>query len=268
MNEQFMKNIRVWWKSIDRLQVSLSWCFFQYADSLQKAIEQKREEVYEEEVKKWKKIWDSNLYRVDDMLITDDCCHILLGIMQWSQLFVVKYCEDLFTTVEENQFPNGIACGVLIETSDDTFLFWQRSNTSAWRSGGEIALVWWTLQPDEWVVQSYQWFYSHILRELEEEIWILQSHIVYSKIIGIQRMQNGWIGFAYYTKLSISASEANKFFLDRTDDEMKNLLSIPRGEVIAFLYERCYKDWVLTRTLWLACEYLIEIFKYTTPSVK
>jgi len=43
--------------------------------------------------------------------------------MKWSQMFIVKFCQDLFDTVKEENFASGIACAILLETVDGKFVF-------------------------------------------------------------------------------------------------------------------------------------------------
>jgi 8-oxo-dGTP pyrophosphatase MutT (NUDIX family) len=263
MNQQFMKTIRKWRKPIDWLDVTLSWNVFTYPDWIQQQVEKKRIEIYKKEQVAGKKIWDSDLYRVDTMEIGEDVCKMKLGIMKWSQMFVVKFCQDLFDTVQEENFASGIACALLLETVDGQFVFWVRNGNSAWKPWWDFALIWWTLHPDEWIVDSYQWLYEHLIRELFEEIWVPASSIQETKIVWIQRMQNGGIWFVYYMQLHCSKDDVKMMFTQRTDDEMTDLYFVDRTSVQNFLHNYCFDNWVCTRTMWLCTEYIEEIFIHT-----
>lgn len=263
MNQQFMKIIRKWRKPIDWIDISLSWNVFTYPEWLQQQIEQKRNEIYESEKANGKKIRDSLMYRVDAMEIWEESCWLKIGTMNWSLQFTVKFCQDLFFTLDEEVFPSGIACWALIETTDGKFIFGIRNDNTAWRKWWEIAIVWWTLEPSEWIVTSYQWFYDHVCRELHEEIGVSVALIADTHIIWIQRMKNGWIWFIYYLQLSCNSEEVRKLFWQRTDDEMSDVCFVDRNEVVDFLYQYSYENNVLIKPIGLCIDYLQEIFIHT-----
>lgn len=260
MNPNFMKTLRKWWKPIDWLDVSLSWKVFKYPAEIQKQIEIKQNEMYVREVAKGKKIRDDDLYRVDEIEISEVSCRLSLGIMKWSELFLIKHYPEIWEQLEEKYFSNGIACSALVETSDGFFLFWERSNKYAGRNGWEIGMIGGTLSPDEWKVYSFQWFYDHLLRELHEEAGVWSEYVQDAKMVGIQRMSNGGIAFLYYLSLHVAKNEVDTLFTQEHDGEFQWLQYIPRAEVIGFLKDLCFEHGILKKTMGLQIDYLEEIF--------
>lgn len=236
---------------------------YKYPPAIQKQVEEKRKILYEEEIAKGKKMRDSDLYRVDAMDISDDSCSLSLGRMKWSEQFILKHHKELWEQLDASEYPNGIAVSALIETNDGYFIFGERWDIYATRQTWDIAMIGGTLQPDETQVNSYQWFYDHIVQELTEETGIADQYIYNSMIVGIQRMQNGWIAFVYYFKLTIDSTEILKLFDLREDMEMSALKFVAKTEVIGFLKDLCFKDWILRRTMGLQIDYLEEIFRNT-----
>lgn len=197
------------------------------------------------------------------MDISDDRCSLSLGTMKWSELHIARYLDQELELLDEKNYPHGIAIASLIETNDAYFIFGERWNTSAGKDVWQISMIWWTLQPDEAIVDSYRWFYDHILRELHEEVWIGDQYIFDNKIVGIQRMQNGWIGFIYYLRLNLSKDQCMYMFEQENDEEFQALKFVAKTEVIGFLKDLCFKDWILRRTMGLQIDYLEEIFRNT-----
>ena len=112
-------------------------------------------------------------------------------------------------------------------------------------------------------METYVWFYDHVCRELLEETGVEASTVADAKIVWIQRMQNGWIAFIYYLALTLTEEEIAAAFAQRSDDEITDLVYIDRVQVRDYLYDACYEDDDLKRTLWLCCEYVDEILKNT-----
>lgn len=264
MNPDFMKQLWVGYKPIDWLDVSVTDNIFKYPPSIQEQVQDARSDIYTQEIAKGKKIRDSDLYRVHAMDISDEQCCLELGLMKWSEHHIMKKYEHLWEQLMPDQYPNGIACSALIETNDWYYIFGERSQNYGTRIWWAVAMIGGTLQPDEWKVFSYIWFYDHILRELYEEIGIKDQYVYDSNIVGIQRMQNGGIAFVYYLRLQISSDEVQYMFDTNSDDEFRAIQMIHKDKVINFLYTLCYKNWILHRTLWLNIDYIKEITKHTT----
>lgn len=261
MNPIFMKILWKWWKPIDWLDITVTNKVFKYPSIIQAKVEKKRAAIFISETEKGKKIRDSDLYRVDDIDISGDGCKIGLWIMRWSEHYVMRYLSKSKALLTEKSLSNGIACSALIETNDGYFVFWERGNNNAGSKGWQIALVGWTLHPDEGKVDSYLWFYDHVLRELQEETGIASQYIYDSKFVGIQRMYNGGIGFVYYLRLWIWKDAVQYLFEQENDGEFQSLKFVPRDEVKGFLENICFKNGVLKRTMGLQIDYLEEIFR-------
>jgi hypothetical protein len=263
MNPNFLKILWKWWKPVDWLGISVTGKVFAYPKEIQEQIDTKWNEMYERETAKGKKMRDSPLYRIDSLDITEETCRISLWVMKYSQLFIPKHVPSLLESIDPLYYPNGIAVGTLIETSDGYFIFGIRGKTHAGREGGEIAMIGGTLQPDETQVSSYQWFVDHLYTEIKEETWVWSQYVCDTKLVGIQRMSNGGIAFTYYVKLLIEKDSVLENFEKDSDEELASLKFLPGDEVIGFLRESsCDEQGNIKRSLGMSIEYMKEILQH------
>jgi hypothetical protein len=263
MNPNFMKILWKWWKPVDWLDVSVTGNIFSYPPEIQQQIDEKWNAMYISETAKGKKMRDSPLYRVEMINISDEQCSIWLGEMKYSQLFIPKHVPSILEFIDPQYYPNGIAVGTLIETSDGYFIFGTRGKVHAGRQWWEIAMIGGTLQPDETQVDSSQGFVDHLYKEIQEETWVWSQYIQDTKLVGIQRMSNGGIAFTYYIKLLLEKDNVQEIFEKESDEELASLKFLPNNEVIEFLKESSFdKNWNIIRSLGMSVEYIQEILAH------
>ena len=128
-------------------------------------------------------------------------------------------------------FSAGLIIGGFVETSDNYFIFIDRSTKSISRSridfiGGIM---------DKVNAGNGLDLLSHSYQEIEEEINITQSQIESNTILGLVLCNSGNVIIVTSTKLKIKYEEVMEYFSHKHDEEVQDLVKVEKENLANFV---------------------------------
>jgi len=174
------------------------------------------------------KIWDGTTYRLNTLKIYENSLDLELSTVKFS---TINGYRDIFKKYDLNTeyYIDHISVGALIKTSDNKYLFGERSGKTAARS--PIDLIGGGASKDELEITSGEDFETLLLKEIEEETNLDLNHIKKSEIIGIVRSQSTNVIIIFEVILNISSQNVLRLFKQRGDDEMKSLVFVEQANL-------------------------------------
>jgi hypothetical protein len=192
-------------------------------------------EIYSKAKDEGKEIWISNYYRLDELKQNNNKLDLTLSTIPFS--LILGYRElGLLQNLHQDYYTNHMSVGSLVQTSDNKYIFGERSGKTMSRSN--IDMIGGGLNTTEINLNSGEDIYQMLIKEFEEEISLKFSDISSSECIGIVLSRNMNVIFIFETKLKISSEKLYSNFKSINDKkELKDLIFIDEDKLGGYLDE-------------------------------
>lgn len=179
-------------------------------------------DVLEQAAKTKREIWDSALYRLEEVIAVDNSLHFKLSTIVFSaRLMMKKYTAEIKRLGFEYS-PRGIFNSCLVETTDGYFVFIKKSQK--YFSTKEYAWVGGVLSKDEREIKSGQDLFASARREVVEELGVSFLQID-ETVLKIGYLTENWnVCLLFSIKLSLSKTEVLEIFRSNSDGEAADLV--------------------------------------------
>lgn len=203
---------------------------------IDKSLEQKAkiawEKIFQESNEEF---WDGTCYRLDNIEeVKKGSLNFEISTIKYS--LVIGYKEiSKENKLAPEQYSNHISTGGLIKTTDDIYIF---GNKSEDLKNPQISLIGGGLQEDELKVNSGRDIERNLFKEIKEEINLSKQDVLSNKIIGILMSGSSGIIIVFETTLNISSQQVLENFKKRSDKEIKSLVFIQQNKLKGFVAEQ------------------------------
>ena len=198
---------------------------------LDKELEDLRKSIWEEKEKEAKdnneKLWDGDVYTLEDVSCLEDNNILKISTIKYSE--VVTYVKGLERNIINSISPRYICTGVLVQTSDNYFVFGSK------RGKEEGAMIGGYSNRDELEVNISEDFKRNMLRELKEELDISEQDLTAIKFLGVLETEKGSVNIFFKVITSLSKEEVEKRYEKIVDKEFQSLIFIDEKSIKEYL---------------------------------
>ncbi len=190
-----------------------------------------KKSIWEEREKEAKenneKLWDGDIYTLEDVSKLESNNILKISTIKFSE--VVTYVKGLGRNIKNSINPRYICTGVLVQTSDNYFVFGSK------RGKEEGALVGGFTDIDDLEIKVSEDFKRNMLKELKEELDINEVDLTNIKFKGILETEKGSVNIFFKVNTSLSKVEVEKRYNNIKDKEFQNLIFIEENSVKEYL---------------------------------
>ena len=190
-----------------------------------------KKSIWEEREKEAKenneKLWDGDVYTLEDVSKLESNNILKISTIKFSE--VVTYVKGLGRNIKNSINPRYICTGVLVQTSDNYFVFGSK------RGKEEGALVGGFTDIDDLEIKVSEDFKRNMLKELKEELDINEVDLTNIKFKGILETEKGSVNIFFKVNTSLSKVEVEKRYNNIKDKEFQNLIFIEENSVKEYL---------------------------------
>jgi len=190
-----------------------------------------KKSIWEEREKEAKenneKLWDGDVYTLEDVSKLESNNILKISTIKFSE--VVTYVKGLGRNIKNSINPRYICTGVLVQTSDNYFVFGSK------RGKEEGALVGGFTDKDDLEIKVSEDFKRNMLKELKEELDINEVDLTNIKFKGILETEKGSVNIFFKVNTSLSKVEVEKRYNNIKDKEFQNLIFIEENSVKEYL---------------------------------
>lgn len=198
---------------------------------LDRELEDLRKSIWEEKEKEAKenneKLWDGEVYTLEDVNTLESNNILKISTIKFSE--VVTYVKGLERNIINSISPRYICTGVLVQTSDNYFVFGSK------RGKEEGALVGGFTDIDDLVINVSEDFKRNMLKELKEELNISQQDLAVIKFLGVLETEKGSVNIFFKVITSLSKQEVEKRYEKIIDKEFQSLIFIHEKDIKEYL---------------------------------
>ncbi len=198
---------------------------------LDKELEDLKKSIWEEKEKEAKedneKIWDGDVYTLEDVSKLESNNILNISTIKYSE--VVTYVKGLERKIINSISPRYICTGVLVQTSDNYFVFGSK------RGKEEGAMIGGYSNRDELEVNISEDFKRNMLKELKEELDISEQDLTVIKFLGVLETEKGSVNIFFKVKTSLSKEEVEKRYEKIIDKEFQSLIFIDEKGIKEYL---------------------------------
>jgi hypothetical protein len=173
------------------------------------------------------KLWDGDIYTLEAVSSLEDNNILKISTIKYSD--VVTFVKGLEKNIVNSISPRYICTGVLVQTSDNYFVFGSK------RGKEEGALVGGFTDIDDLVINVSEDFKRNMLKELKEELDISEQDLTVIKFIGILETEKGSVNIFFMIKTSLSKEEVEKRYDKIVDKEFQSLIFIHEKDIKEYL---------------------------------
>jgi len=184
-------------------------------------------EVEKEARENNEKIWDGDVYTLEDVKSLDKDNTLTISTIKFSE--IVTYVKGLERNIINSISPRYICTGVLVQTSDNYFVFGSK------RGKEEGAMVGGYANRDELEVNISEDFKRNMLRELKEELDISEQDLTVIKFLGVLETEKGSVNIFFKVQTSLSKEEVEKRYEKIVDKEFQSLIFIDEKGIKEYL---------------------------------
>lgn len=201
---------------------------------LETKIQQNWLQIEKEALEQGKKIWDSEIYRLEHFEITKKARLTLhLSTIAFSTIQGMSKYIDGIALLGPEYYSKSIFANAIIHTSDNKFVIGQNSGITV--NSHEYELIGGILSKSEQTIANGFDIFSAIHKELLEEVNILSEHIVESRLIGGILTHKSRVGLLFFIQLDLSESTVRALFREKNDGELRDVMFFEKNALAEFL---------------------------------
>jgi len=206
-------------------------------------IENKAKQIWEEKSEEakgqGKKMWDQPVYRLDDFTLNKGRCFLTFSTIPFSIRTSVKDFTEQLIEMGKEYLPMATYSSFFIETEEGNFVFGVKSNIYVTnRSFSYIGGVFNQEKGD----CSHPPLFDDSLKEVKEELGIVDSVINDFRLLGAFQSETCNVGFIFYCKVKLSADEVKGCFEEHNDLELKELTIVELRDLRDFCIKKIGKE--------------------------
>lgn len=178
-------------------------------------------DVIEDSNKAGIEVWDGLYYRLENIdELINGAMQLQLSTVPYSTVRSLIKLKQSHNTLDSSYFSYHINTGALISTSDDLFVFGQKTRLSGTQF---IDLIGGGLQKDELTVKQVADIKNNILKEAFEEANISSSMIDWVNLNSFVLTNTMSVIILFNIKLNVDKSQLLKAFESRVENELSGL---------------------------------------------
>lgn len=222
---------------VNEVQIDYKPHEFTYDEPYETRSEQYRHDKMSNADVQWKVLRDGFKYHIESILV--DAWWIWSGIACATSYRKIAYQESLSKESEwlDMRVPQCLFVAGLIETKDDQFVFWVRSNLYLNRKKWSITSIWGMVERIQGDVITLQAMEKQMYEELKEEIGYT-GDVLSSRCIWCIENERRNIWFIFHIVLPLTLEELLMCFSQQWDKELDALIWIHKDDVASVLQER------------------------------
>lgn len=199
-------------------------------DAEEKIVSVSWKEKFEDSLQTERPEWNGTFYRVENVheIQNESTLQLSLWTIEYRYLACRKTHGSLYFGVPE-RYLNFLSVAWLLETADGKFLFGKRLH------GGEYDVIWWGITLEETLLATWGDIIAHLYKEIYEEVWVDQSHIVSTKWLWILYSQYSNVLLVPHSRIDIPSERIRTYFMQRPDNEMEDFIIVEREHLEEFL---------------------------------
>jgi 8-oxo-dGTP pyrophosphatase MutT (NUDIX family) len=200
------------------------------------ALDRDLNALWDEEVAemtaKGRKIWNAELYRLENFQCIDTSLVLDLSTIEVKEIHAAHRLPGE-GDLGESYRPNNIFVASFIETKDQKFIF-GRTNTNT-LNAGRIDLIGGSLSKTERPVVTGDDLFHSALSEIEEELNVPFSDVNSGYLCAILRTPRSYVGMIFHIRLNIDLAQFESRFRIRENDEITDAVVVDESELGSFL---------------------------------
>lgn len=199
-------------------------------------------ELQENSLKNNKQIWDSLLYRLENISINDisNDLSLTLSTINFSTRKAITNYLDRIMELGEDYFSKGMFSSIFVETKDNKFCFLKNSGKFETRNtysfpGGAIS-------KSEQLINSGNDLFLTAFRELNEELNISDKDFNNLRLISIYLTIHTHICCLFYLKLDLTQQQLEEIYNSFEHSESSEIIFLNFDEIKDFLSQNIHHD--------------------------
>lgn len=187
-----------------------------------------------------KKIWDSELYRLENVVVSDRRLKIILSTIPFSRRKMTTVFLPEVLNLGEKYFSKGMFSSIFVKTSDDQYCFLKKSGK--YEARNEYSFVGGAYSKTEKVIKNSNDFFDAAKKEIYEEINVAPKDIKNFNLISIFITSQTHACCLFYCCLDLTSSELREKYELNHDPESSEIIFLPLDKVNKFLSEKIPGD--------------------------
>lgn len=193
---------------------------------INKALESKCKKIWseikKESYKSGKEVWDSIVYRLNNIEVRNDAIRLHLGTIPFSTRLALNQCTNDLITLGEGYHPMALYTSVFVKTKDNYYVFIEKSDKL--HSNRRTSFVGGILSKSEKIVNNGQDLFESVRNELVEELGLDIDKLRRFRMLGgfINRTLN--VCLLFKCNLSLGMKDVEKAFCVNHEQEVDKLI--------------------------------------------
>lgn len=181
---------------------------------------------------KGRKIWNAELYRLEDFRYSCSTLSVDLSTIEVREIHAsIRLSGE--SDRGESYRPRSIFVASFIETSDGKFIF-GRTNANT-LTAGRIDLIGGSLSKTERPVTNGADLFRSALSEIEEELNVGAVDVESGHLCAILKTPRSFVGMIFHVRLNIDLVQFERRFRARDNDEITEAVAVDRNDLSSFL---------------------------------
>ncbi|MDW9817154.1 hypothetical protein GOB25_19175 [Sinorhizobium meliloti] len=198
-------------------------------------LEDNLDRLWDEEVAemtdKGRKIWNAELYRLEDFRYSCSSLSVDLSTIEIKEIHASRLSGE--SDLGESYRPRSIFVASFIETNDGKFVF-GRTNANT-LTAGRIDLIGGSLSKTERPVTNGADLFRSALSEIEEELNVGAVDVKSGHLCAIVKTPRSFVGMIFHVRLNIDLAQFDRRFRARNNDEITEAVAVDRNDLSSFL---------------------------------
>lgn len=187
-----------------------------------------------------RKIWDSELYRLENVAVSNHSLKVILSTIPFSRRKMTTVFLPEVLNLGEEYFSKGMFSSIFVKTSDDQYCFLKKSGK--YEARNEYSFVGGAYSKTEKIIKNNKDFFDAAKKEIYEEINIVPNDIKNFNLISIFITSQTHVCCLFYCCLDLTLSELRQKYELNYDLESSEIIFLPLNEVNEFLSEKIPGD--------------------------
>lgn len=199
---------------------------------LEKLAAGKWQEIVEKAHLENKKVWDSEIYRLEKV-ISNGATTLWVSTIKYSTRVAMREFTELIKKLGLKYAPMGMYSSCFVKTSDDKYLFIEKSDK--YFTTRKYSFIGGVISKSEKIIKDDKDLFESVKREINEEIKVPSKNI--SSLI----LKAGYVTetfnfcLVFEAKLKVTVEELKEIFYKKKIDEAVNIIGIERDQLPDFI---------------------------------
>jgi len=202
-------------------------------------------ELQKKAAKNNKKIWESELYRLERVCVFDGNLDIVLSTIPFSVRKMTTSFLSEVLNLGEGYFSKGMFSSIFVKTTDNLYSFLKKSDR--YESRNNYSFVGGTYSKTEKIIRNSHDFFESAKKEMYEEINITPENIIFFNLISVFITSQTHVCCLFYCSLNLSSGELTKKYQSNHDRESSELIELPVEKIMGFLTQNLPGDLFKTK---------------------